>query len=152
MTQWTVAHQAPLSMEFGHHVTDNTLQPILSVGFSLPESTILPSQHHSPTAPPSCSLSSPSLSSAWMAGKSSDYLVLFFLASHFSSTRHSLLPNPCDSAEGVTSLFWCCYLVTKSCLTLCDPMTVEPTRLLCPWDFPARILEWVAISSSGGSS
>ena len=24
--------------------------------------------------------------------------------------------------------------------------------LLCPWDFPARVLDWVAISSSGGSS
>ena len=23
---------------------------------------------------------------------------------------------------------------------------VEPTRLLCPWDFQARVLEWVAIS------
>ena len=28
---------------------------------------------------------------------------------------------------------------------------LKPTRLLCPWDFPARILEWVAISSSRGS-
>ena len=26
------------------------------------------------------------------------------------------------------------------------------TRLLCPWDSPASILEWVAISSSRGSS
>ena len=24
------------------------------------------------------------------------------------------------------------------------------TRLLCPWDFPIRILEWVAISFSQG--
>ena len=29
---------------------------------------------------------------------------------------------------------------------------LHPTRLLCPWDSPGRILEWVAISSSRGSS
>ena len=29
---------------------------------------------------------------------------------------------------------------------------LQPTRLLCPWDSPARILEWGAISSSRGSS
>ena len=42
----------------------------------------------------------------------------------------------------------------KSCRTLCDPMDgshrppgkiLVPTRLLCPWDSLARILEWVAI-------
>ena len=27
-------------------------------------------------------------------------------------------------------------LVVKSCPTLCHPM--EPTRLLCPWDFPGK--------------
>ena len=32
-------------------------------------------------------------------------------------------------------------------VTLCDPMDC---RLLCPWDFQARILEWVAIPSSRG--
>ena len=39
-------------------------------------------------------------------------------------------------------------LVTKSCPTLGDPMA-NPARLLCPWN---RILEWVAISFSRGSS
>ena len=29
-------------------------------------------------------------------------------------------------------------------------MDYSPPRLLCPWDFQARILEWVAISSSRG--
>ena len=28
------------------------------------------------------------------------------------------------------------------------PHGLQPTRFLCPWDFPARILEWVAISFS----
>ena len=30
--------------------------------------------------------------------------------------------------------------------TLCD------TRLLCPWDYPGKDMEWVAISFSRGSS
>ena len=30
------------------------------------------------------------------------------------------------------------------------PYRLQPARLLCPWDFQARILEWVAISSSRG--
>ena len=35
-----------------------------------------------------------------------------------------------------------------------QPHGLQPTRLLCPWDFPGqvRILEWVAISFSRGSS
>ena len=32
-----------------------------------------------------------------------------------------------------------------------QPLTHGPVRLLCPWDFQARILEWVAIFSSRGS-
>ena len=44
--------------------------------------------------------------------------------------------------------------LTQSRPTLCDPMAVAP----CPWDstvhwiFQARVLEWVAISFSRGSS
>ena len=33
-------------------------------------------------------------------------------------------------------LRFCYCLVTKSCLTLCDPMW--PAKLLCPWDSPGR--------------
>ena len=32
------------------------------------------------------------------------------------------------------------------------PHGLQPTRLLCPWDSPARILEWIAMPSSRGSS
>ena len=31
----------------------------------------------------------------------------------------------------------CCCLITKSCLTL-QPLDLQPTRLLCPWDFPGK--------------
>ena len=33
-----------------------------------------------------------------------------------------------------------------------QPYGLWPTRLLCPWNFQARTLEWVVLSSSGGSS
>ena len=49
------------------------------------------------------------------------------------------------------SMFCCCCLVIKSCLTLAVPWTVACQASLS-WDFPARILEWVAISFSRGSS
>ena len=29
-------------------------------------------------------------------------------------------------------------LVSQSCLTLCDPYGLYPTRLLCPWDFSGK--------------
>ena len=32
------------------------------------------------------------------------------------------------------------------------PWTVAPTRLLCPWDFPVRIMGWIVIPFSRGSS
>ena len=32
----------------------------------------------------------------------------------------------------------CCCLVAKSCLTLLWPHGQQPTRLLCPWDFPVK--------------
>ena len=28
--------------------------------------------------------------------------------------------------------------VTQACLTLCNSMKCNPTRLLCPWDFPGK--------------
>ena len=49
---------------------------------------------------------------------------------------------------------YCCYccLVAKSCLTLCDPMDCSPPGPSDHGIFQARILEWVAISFSRGSS
>ena len=42
--------------------------------------------------------------------------------------------------------------VTQSCLTLCDPMDCSPLGSSVRGISQARILEWVAISSSRGSS
>ena len=51
--------------------------------------------------------------------------------------------------------FWrrvCLYSVMKSCLTLCDPMEHSPPGSSVHEISQASILEWVAISFSGGSS
>ena len=42
--------------------------------------------------------------------------------------------------------------VAQSCLTLCDPEDCSPPGSSVPRILQARILEWVAISSSRGSS
>ena len=46
----------------------------------------------------------------------------------------------------------CCCLVTKSCLTLCDPMNYSPPSSSVHGISQARILRWVAISFSRESS
>ena len=45
-----------------------------------------------------------------------------------------------------------CCLVTQSCPTLCDPMDCSPPGSSVHGILQARILEWVAISFSRGSS
>ena len=46
----------------------------------------------------------------------------------------------------------CCFSFAKSCPTLCDPMDRISLGSSVHVIFQARILEWVAISSSRGSS
>ena len=45
-----------------------------------------------------------------------------------------------------------CVLVAQSCLTLCDPMDCSPSGSSVPGMLQARILEWVVIPFSRGSS
>ena len=49
-------------------------------------------------------------------------------------------------------LQFCCYFVAQSCPTLCDPVDCNTSGSSVPGIFQARILEWVAISFSRGSS
>ena len=46
----------------------------------------------------------------------------------------------------------CCYLVAKSCPTLCNPMDCSPPGSSVHGILQVRILKWVAISFSRGSS
>ena len=52
----------------------------------------------------------------------------------------------------VLKLSCCCCLVAQSCLTLCNPMDCCPQGSSLHGISQARILEWVAISFSRGSS
>ena len=47
---------------------------------------------------------------------------------------------------------YCCCSVTKSCLTVCDPMDCSPPGSSVHGILQARILEWVAMPSSRRSS
>ena len=46
----------------------------------------------------------------------------------------------------------CSVLVTQSCLTLCDPMACSPPGSSVHGILQLRILEWIAMPSSKGSS
>ena len=52
----------------------------------------------------------------------------------------------------IGTCFHCRYSVTQSWPTLCDPMDYSPPGSSVHGTFQSRILEWVAISSSRGSS
>ena len=55
------------------------------------------------------------------------------------------------SLKKKSTVYRCC-LITVLCLTLCDPMDCSPPGSSVHGMSQARILEWVAISSSRGSS
>ena len=50
------------------------------------------------------------------------------------------------------SFFYCVCLFTQLCLTLCDPMDCSSPGSSVHGIFQTRVLEWVAISYSRGSS
>ena len=52
--------------------------------------------------------------------------------------------------KGTGNKYWC--LVPQSCPTFCDPVDCSPPGSSVHGAFQARILEWVAISFSMGSS
>ena len=65
---------------------------------------------------------------------------------HFLATAKTQKRPSCLSKLQVKSE------VTQSCLTLCDPMDCSLPGLSVPGIFQARVLEWVAVSFSRGSS
>ena len=65
------------------------------------------------------------------------YCVFFFLSSQVTTKYKKSV---------------CVCLVTQSCLTFCNPMGFSLPNSSVHEVFPASILEWVAISSSWGSS
>ena len=59
---------------------------------------------------------------------------------------------PCDSAIPLLGIGYCCCVVIKSCPTLFDPIDFSPPASFVHGTLQARILKWVVISSSRGSS
>ena len=60
--------------------------------------------------------------------------------------------DPWSGNYDPTCLMVMCMLVAQSCPTLCDPMDCSPPGFSVYGISQARILEWVAISFSRGSS
>ena len=59
--------------------------------------------------------------------------------------------NSTVTLNTVTSILALVKVVRVCCVLVATPR-LKPTRLLGPWDFPSKILEWNAISSSRESS
>ena len=130
-TPWTVAHQAPLSMRFSR-------QEYWS-GLPFPSSGDLPQPEDLPLHCRRILYQLKHQGSCW---ERTDRCIC-------------MTGSLCCPPETITTLlisYCCCCLVTESCSTLLQLHGLSPTRLLCPWNFPARILEWVAISFSRASS
>ena len=66
-------------------------------------------------------------------------------------TRPDTHETPLDLGDGTVNQLCCC-LGTKSCLTLREPLDSGPPGPSVHGILQARTLEWVAISSSRGSS
>ena len=47
-----------------------------------------------------------------------------------------------------------CYLLTQLCPTLLQPLGLQPTKLLCPWDFPSKNtgMDWGFPSMAGSTN
>ena len=89
-----------------------------------------------------------------MTGKIWEAIVQFTAQKHkftkklrFNYTTRECLPSSCTYHY---ACYWC--LVTKSCLTLCDPMDHSLPGSSVHGISQARTLEWVVISFSRGSS
>ena len=74
--------------------------------------------------------------------------ITYQTASCVGSAQHHT--QSCDAAMSGSLNDPPCMCV-QSCPSLLRPHGLQPTRFLCPWDFPGRILAWIAISFSGGS-
>ena len=71
--------------------------------------------------------------------------------------RKHPLPSSIQIATSSALYFWtdlttCVHLVAQLCLTFCDPWTIAPQAPLSKGILQTKILEWVAMPSSRGSS
>ena len=89
--------------------------------------------------------------------KNSPYLLFSLLRSQFIkmlSLQHSdiICYIEIRIANKKSNRYWC-MLKSLSCVRLfVTPWSTQPASLLCPWDSQARILDWLAMTSSRRSS
>ena len=69
-----------------------------------------------------------------------------------SNPSHQAPPSRSHLNLIISSSMCVCACVCSVISDSLQPHELWSARLLCPWNFPARILEWVAISYSWGSS
>ena len=67
-------------------------------------------------------------------------------------------PKRSTLRRGTSPSSSCLCLVTQSCLSLCDPFGLKPTRVFCPWDFSGKntgvgchFLLWGIFSTQGSN-
>ena len=90
------------------------------------------------------------LSSLSFSTQQPEHPLLMQVKSHYSSTQtHPIAFHCCDICKILCNL---CAKSLQSCPTLCDPMDCSPTSSSFHRLLQARILEWVAIPFSRGSS
>ena len=66
---------------------------------------------------------------------------------NLNDLTHQSFPTMLRGSE-----YFCCPLVAQSCPTVCDPMDCSPPGPSVNGILQARILEWVVMPSSRGSS
>lgn len=57
--------------------------------------------------------------------------------------------NPIGSRAYIYDFVHVCILISFSCVLLCVSLWTVAHKVLCPWDSPGRLLEWVVIPPQG---
>ena len=92
-----------------------------------------------------------SFSFSWVRKHNLEFRIVFWINVQLS-LRESGCPLKADSLQDSFQSCCLCCLVSKSCPTLCNPMDCSPPGSFIHGISQARILVWVAISFSRGSS
>ena len=75
--------------------------------------------------------------------------VVYYIPSHIQPAIFPLPLTSCISQDGLVTLV---VVVAQTCLTLCNLIDCAPPGSSIPGILQARILEWIAIPFSRGSS